>query len=75
MSTTDKTQTYKFGYTPTKVSVIFNNDATGYDVVLSKLEYNGRNLISTYTNTNSTTQASVRNNGALAWGGTYDFYI
>lgn len=71
--TTAITRTYKIGYKPTTISISYNNDSTvSGDVYITKLEYDGTNLLATYTNSSSSIQTTVRN-GTLAWGMTYTF--
>jgi hypothetical protein len=40
--------------------------------MITKLTWNGTDLLSNYTNTSSTIQSKVRT-GQLAWAGNYDF--
>lgn len=66
--------TYILSYKPTYVNITFNNDSSVRDVFLTKLEYNGINLLATYINSDPTKQTYVRQ-GTLAWGMTYQFTI
>lgn len=72
LTKTAKETTYLFDNNITYLTLTYNNDATGLDVYVSKLTYNGKNLLSLYTDTSTTKQTSVRA-GTLVWGGAYKF--
>jgi len=73
--TSSMTHSYKIGYKPSTISIGYNNDGTvAGDIYLTKLEYNGTDLISTYTNTSANIQSAVRN-GLLAWEMIYTFTV
>lgn len=57
------TRTYRVGYKPSTISIVYTNDSTvSGQIYLTKLDYNGKDLISTYTySSNTTIQTEVRN--------------